>query len=77
MSDKIMAGGQTKPGPFACSLIWERESIRGPSTVPNPCHSGPSTVRYGTNAPHTQVSHYQAYFSCVYDLYNETLFARL
>ena len=74
MSDE---SAQTTPGPFARSLIWERGGIRGPSTVPNPCHSRLSTVRYGINAPHTQVSRYKDYFSCVCDLYDGALFARL
>ena len=69
MSDESTAGGTNETRLFRLQFDM--------GTVPNPCHSVLSTVRYGIDAPHTQVSRYQVYFSCVYDLYDGTLFARL
>ena len=77
MSDESTAGGTNETRFFRLQFDMGKRGYTRATTVPNPCHSGLSTVRYCINAPHTKMSRYQMYFSGVYDLYDGTLFARL
>ena len=74
MSDESMAEGTNETRFFRLQFDMGK---RGYTRALNSSQPVPLWAQHGTNTPHTQVSRYQDYFSCVYDLYDGSLFARL